>query len=188
MARNAAEAIERLSKPDAFSVTNDDETIPRGGYKPTFMFPGQGAQYVGMTRDLYDAIPSYRTDIDYCCHAASKLMNVDLREIIFAEVSDEARERLTETWLAQPAIFITEFALARLWMRMGVQPTAVVGHSIGEYAAACIAGVFSVETALELTIQRGRLLFDLFSTCGKEKHQAQGEWNIFHDIIFVNAW
>ena len=161
VARNAAEAIERLSKPDAFSVTNDDETIPRGGYKPTFMFPGQGAQYVGMTRDLYDAIPSYRTDIDYCCHAASKLMNVDLREIIFAEVSDEARERLTETWLAQPAIFITEFALARLWMRMGVQPTAVVGHSIGEYAAACIAGVFSVETALELTIQRGRLLFDL---------------------------
>ena len=161
VARNAAEAIERLNNPDAFSVANDGEAIPRGGYKPTFMFPGQGAQYVGMTRDLYDAIPSYRTDIDYCCHAASKLMNADLREIIFAEVSDAARRRLTETWLAQPAIFITEFALARLWMRMGVQPTAVVGHSIGEYAAACIAGVFSVETALELTIQRGRLLFDL---------------------------
>ena len=162
VARDAAEAIERLGNPSSeFSITNDGEAIPRGGFQPTFMFPGQGAQYVGMTRDLYDSIASYRTDIDYCCHAASKLLNVDLREVIFADVSDAARERLTETWLAQPAIFITEFALARLWMRMGVQPSAVVGHSIGEYAAACIAGVFSVETALELTIQRGRLLFDL---------------------------
>ena len=162
VARNAAEAIERLENPPGeFSIVNDGEAVPRGGYQPAFMFPGQGAQYVGMTRDLYESIPSYRTDVDYCCQVASKQMDVDLRDVIFAEVSDDARERLTETWLAQPAIFITEFALARLWMRMGVRPTAVVGHSIGEYAAACIAGVFSVETALQLTIQRGRLLFDL---------------------------
>ena len=167
VAGTRAEAIERLTDlASEFTNDNDGETIPRGGNKATFMFPGQGAQYVGMTRDLYDSIASYRTDVDYCCEVAKKLLNVDLREVIFANASDDqskqaARERLTETWLAQPAIFIIEFALARLWMRSGINPAGVVGHSIGEYAAACIAGVFSVETALELTIHRGRMLFDL---------------------------
>ena len=116
-----------------------------------------------MTRDLYDSISSYRADIDYFSQVASEWLTVDLKVAIFGNGSDAttAQKELSETWLAQPAIVATELALARLWMRNGITPSCVVGHSIGEITAACIAGIFSIETAIELAIHRGRLLQDL---------------------------
>ncbi len=125
-----------------------------------FLFPGQGAQYVGMTRDLYDADKSFRADVDEFCQYAQPTLSVDLRQAIFEQDSTAATQ-LSETWLTQPAIVVIELALARLWMRQGVQPDYVVGHSIGELAAACIAGVFTPKTAIELAVLRGRLLQDL---------------------------
>ena len=131
-----------------------------------FMFPGQGGQYVGMAADLYENIASFRADIDYFCDVARRSMDFDLREIMFAGGADETEQerlqkQLAETWLTQPALCIIELALARLWQRCGVHPTAVIGHSLGEFAAAAVAGVMSFESAIELTVLRGKLIFDL---------------------------
>ena len=131
-----------------------------------FMFPGQGGQYVGMARDLYEKDTSFRADVDYFCDVAKRSMAVDLREVMFADANDDSQreqlqQRLTETWLTQPALCVIELALSRLWQRCGIQPSAVIGHSIGEFAAAAVAGVMSFESAIELTVLRGKLIFDL---------------------------
>ena len=142
----------------------DLQSDPRS--EVVFMFPGQGGQYVGMAQGLYQTLPSFRADVDYFCDIAKRFMTEDLREIMFAESLDDSQrqqmqDRLAETWLTQPALCIIELALARLWQRCGVQPKAVIGHSIGEFAAAAVAGVMSFESAIELTVLRGKLIFDL---------------------------
>ncbi|HEX5602710.1 MAG TPA: SDR family NAD(P)-dependent oxidoreductase [Pyrinomonadaceae bacterium] len=125
-----------------------------------FMFTGQGAQYVQMARELYETEASFRADVDHCCEILEPLLQRDLRDVLYppAERAEEASEQLKQTELTQPALFVIEYALARLWMSWGVRPAALIGHSIGEYVAACIAGIFTLEDALKVVVERGRLM------------------------------
>ncbi|HEY4303069.1 MAG TPA: beta-ketoacyl synthase N-terminal-like domain-containing protein [Gemmatimonadaceae bacterium] len=120
-----------------------------------FLFPGQGSQYPGMGRALYDSAPAFHDAFDACIAALDPLLDRSLREVIFPADNDGALLERTE--YAQPALFAIEYALAALWRSWGVEPDAVMGHSFGEYAAACVAGVFSLEDAAKIVVARGRL-------------------------------
>jgi acyl transferase domain-containing protein len=125
-----------------------------------FLFPGQGAQYPGMGRELYETEAAFRDGVDHCCEILRPLLGLDLREALYPKDGEtaEAARRLEQTALAQPALFVVGHSLARLWMSWGVRPRAMLGHSLGEYVAACLAGVFSLEDALALVAERGRLM------------------------------
>ena len=114
-----------------------------------------------MGRSLYQSGPIYKEVIDECCEVAAEWLGLDLRTLLFAEPSDAATAQLEATRFAQPALFITELALAKLWQSWGVVPEAVVGHSLGEYTAACLAGVFTWEQALRLVCIRGRMMDEM---------------------------
>src|SRR5262249_8508829 len=124
-----------------------------------FLFSGQGAQYVNMGRDLYTHEASFRATIDHCANLLKLHLGLDLREVIYPpeDKTSEAEQRLNQTAVTQPALFTLEYALAQLWLAWGIQPTAYIGHSIGEYVAACLAGVLSLEDALTLVAVRGQL-------------------------------
>ena len=127
--------------------------------KVAFQFSGQGTQFVGMGHDLYENEPKYRSLVDSCCDLLAPTLGLDLRTLMYADASDtEAAARLERTEFAQPAIFITELALAELWQSWGISPKAMIGHSLGEYVAATIAGVFHREDALRLVAARGKLM------------------------------
>jgi acyl transferase domain-containing protein/acyl carrier protein len=125
-----------------------------------FLFPGQGAQYVNMARGLYEREPAFARDLDRCAELFAPHLGLDLRDELFAPPQREpdAARRLEQTALTQPVLFTVEYALARLWSAWGVRPSAMAGHSIGEYVAACLAGVFSLEDAVRLVAARGRLV------------------------------
>ena len=123
-----------------------------------FQFSGQGSQFIGMGQELYASEPTYRTVVDECCELAEQWLGLDLRMLIFAAPSDATAAQLEATRLAQPALFITELALAKLWASWGIVPEAVVGHSLGEYTAATLAGVFTWEQALQLVCLRGQMM------------------------------
>ena len=129
----------------------------------TFMFPGQGSQYINMGKELYQTESIFCESVDNCCFLLQPLLNLDLHSIIYPQESDTqtAQERLQQTYLTQPALFVIEYALAQLWMSWGIHPSAMIGHSIGEYVAACIAGVICLEDALNLVTIRGRLMQQL---------------------------
>ncbi|HEX7243559.1 MAG TPA: type I polyketide synthase, partial [Longimicrobiaceae bacterium] len=125
----------------------------------TFMFPGQGAQYPGMASGLYETEPVYRAEVDRCLEIVRPMLDFDLRALLFAGTDDaEAAAALGRTAATQPALFIVEYALAKLWTSWGVKPDHMIGHSIGEYVAAALAGVMSVEDALRLVVARGALI------------------------------
>jgi amino acid adenylation domain-containing protein len=127
-----------------------------GEHPVAFLFPGQGAQYLDMGRGLYESEAAFRDAVDRCCD----LLPFDLRGAMFGAggAPAAAAERLQRTEVAQPALFVISWATARLWLSWGVRPAALLGHSIGEYVAACLAGVFSLEDALSLVVERGRLM------------------------------
>ena len=118
-----------------------------------FLFTGQGSQYPHMAGELYRDIPAFRKTVDECAELLKPELGVDLRDALYRSAGD-----LTETRLAQPALFTIEYAMAKLWMSWGVKPQALIGHSVGEFAAACLAGVFSLEDALALVAARGKLM------------------------------
>jgi acyl transferase domain-containing protein/thioesterase domain-containing protein len=153
---NDASAIIKGSKPLQLQTAYQDRRNP----PVVFMFSGQGSQYVNMGKELYETEAVFREHIDHCTEILRAHMSLDLRDILYPRegTSDELARRLRQTDIAQPALFTIEYALARLWMSWGVQPGAMVGHSIGEYVAACLAGVFSLEEALFLVAARGRLM------------------------------
>jgi len=128
-----------------------------------FMFSGQGSQYVDMGRELYEVEPAFRSALDDCCNALRGSLGFDLREVLYPppECREEASARLQQTAVTQPALFAVEYALAKLWMEFGVAPKGMIGHSIGEYVAACLAGVFSLQDALDLVAARGRLMGEM---------------------------
>lgn len=125
-----------------------------------FLFPGQGAQYVQMGRGLYESEPAFRQWVDQGCDLLSASLEFDLRRVLYPsdDGEDEAAQKLVQTNITQPALFILEYAMAKQWMEWGVRPQAMIGHSIGEYVAGCLAGVFAFEDALMLVAERGRLM------------------------------
>jgi acyl transferase domain-containing protein len=159
--RDLDEALTALDTLDAQRVLTHDEE--RTNRPVAFLFPGQGAQYIHMGSDLYQHEPTFREQVDRCSELLRDHLQLDLRDLLYPrEASAEAAaHRLQQTAITQPALFVIEYALATLWMAWGVHPTAMLGHSIGEYVAACLAGVFSVEEALALIAVRGRLMQEL---------------------------
>jgi acyl transferase domain-containing protein len=133
----------------------------QGSPRPlAFLFPGQGSQYVNMGLGLYRTEPVFRETLDHCAESLRSPLGFDLRTVLYPEErrAEEAAARLAQTAVAQPALFTVEYALARLWMSWGIKPQAMIGHSIGEYVAACVASVFSWEDALALVAVRGKLM------------------------------
>ncbi|MBU6178687.1 MAG: HAD-IIIC family phosphatase, partial [Verrucomicrobia bacterium] len=129
-----------------------------------FLFPGQGSQHVNMGRAFYESEPRFRETIDRCSGLLRPHLGLSLTEVLYpADGSDleAAAEQLKHTVLAQPAIFVIEYALADLWRHWGLEPAAMIGHSVGEFVAACHAGVFSLEDGLRLLAARGRLMGEL---------------------------
>lgn len=130
-----------------------------------FLFPGQGSQYPGMGQGVYAVEPLYRSIIDECAEELLSELGLDIRTLLHADItpamssgySDDAA-LLRNTANAQPALFVVEYAMARLFMSWGVKPAAMLGHSIGELVAACIAGVFSRAAALRIVAARARLM------------------------------
>jgi acyl transferase domain-containing protein/NADPH:quinone reductase-like Zn-dependent oxidoreductase/acyl carrier protein len=127
--------------------------------KIAFLFTGQGSQYVHMGRQLYETQPTFRRAMDRCAELLHPYLEQPLLSVLYPE--NEVSSLLDQTGYTQPALFALEYALAELWRSWGIEPTIVMGHSVGEYVAACIAGVFSLEDGLKLIAERGRLMQSL---------------------------
>ncbi len=158
VARDAEEAIAALSgQAPERTATGAGEPNARS---VAFMFTGQGSQYVNMGRDLYRHEAVFRRWVDRCAELLRPHLGVDLRELLYPVPGAEtdAEERIRQTTITQPALFTVEYALAQLWMSWGIAPEAMIGHSIGEYVAACLAGVMSLEDALAAVAARGKLM------------------------------
>ena len=178
MARNGEGAVRAMEERAPGQIF--DAVAPEGGQRVAFIFPGLGNHYPGMGRGVYESEPVFRETVDRCAEILRPYLGMDLRDALYpadevAPTSDTPGELdlrrmlgragrddemglLESTRLAQPALFVTEYALARLWMSWGVRPEAMVGHSLGEYVAATVAGVWSLEDALMLVAERARLI------------------------------
>jgi phthiocerol/phenolphthiocerol synthesis type-I polyketide synthase E len=142
----------------------------------TFLFPGLGEHYPGMARDLYETEPAFRAVLDECCDLLAPRLGLDLRSLLFPPVASGAsggarpglramlgreqrpQSELDRTLYAQTAVFAVEYALARLLMEWGIRPQSLIGYSVGEYVAACVAGVLSLPDAMALVAHRARLI------------------------------
>jgi acyl transferase domain-containing protein/acyl carrier protein len=126
------------------------------GLRTAFLFTGQGAQYAGMGRGLYESEPVFRDVMDRGAVLVGPIDGVGLLDAVYP--TEGGRDVISQTSYTQPALYVLEVALAELWRSWGVSPSIVMGHSVGEYAAACVAGVFSFEDGLKLIAERGRLM------------------------------
>ncbi|WP_323808745.1 type I polyketide synthase [Nostoc sphaeroides] len=155
-------AVQMCQQLSAFVTGEETSGLKSGQLKKkklpklAFLFTGQGSQYIGMGRQLYDTQPIFRQAIDKCAQILHPYLNQPLLEILYPEAGKSSP--LDETAYTQPALFALEYALFQLWQSWGIKPDAVMGHSVGEYAAACIAGIFSLEDGLKLIAERARLM------------------------------
>ena len=158
VAASTAEAIDKL-RSDVTSGAKIQSETPG---EVVFQFPGQGAQYLNMGRALYEHEAVFQQAVDECADLLGAYLDTDIRRVIHPETVDsEAEQLLKNTRYTQPALFVTEYALARLWMSWGIEPSVLCGHSVGEFVAAHLAGVFSLPDALKLIATRGQLVSEL---------------------------
>lgn len=136
------------------------DPAPATGSPVVFLFAGQGSQHVGMARELYETHSNFRANLDRCDEILRSYLEVPLLSVLYPDAADDAA-LLRQTRYTQPALFAVEYALAELWRSWGVSPAAMAGHSLGEYAAACVAGVFDIEAGLRLVAARARLSQEL---------------------------
>lgn len=153
VANSIADLREKLSK---ISIADNSQTI--SNKEIVFLFTGQGSQYHGMGAELYQTSATFRDTVNYCSEVLQQYLDISLTEIIFDE---DKKDLLNQTIYTQSAIFVIEYALAKLWLSWGIKPSLMIGHSIGEYVAATLAGVFSLEDALKLVAHRGKLMQQL---------------------------
>lgn len=159
LCRSLSDAADALESPAA--ATRVWSSIEEHRERPVvMMFPGQGTQHVNMALEIYRSEKTFRAQVDLASQLLKPHLQLDLRDILYPASSEavDLPSQLEQTSVAQPALFVVEYALARLWMEWGVHPEALIGHSIGEYVAACLAGVMSLEDALFLVATRGRLM------------------------------
>ncbi|MEG4005579.1 SDR family oxidoreductase [Microcoleus sp. Pol11C1] len=161
VADNLEDAVKNLKSGNPQRVfTNFIESNDR---PVVFMFTGQGSQYVNMARELYQSESIFREECNRCFKLLQSHLGLDLCSLIYPsnEGTEKATQQLQQTAITQPALFVIEYAIAKLLISWGVQPQSIIGHSIGEYVAACLAGVFSLEDALSLVATRGKMMQQL---------------------------
>ena len=162
VAENSAQVREQLA---AFASGNQVSGVftgqPQDNRRPkiAFLFTGQGSQSVGMGRQLYESQPTFRQALDRCDAILQPYLQKPLLSVLYPAAGENSP--LDQTAYTQPALFALEYALCELWRSWGIEPNAVIGHSVGEYVAACIAGVFSLEDGLKLIVERSRLMQSL---------------------------
>jgi acyl transferase domain-containing protein/thioesterase domain-containing protein len=158
VATDSREAVDLLRQPHPLRCGS--KRCERRDPPVVFLFGGQGTQYVNMGHNLYQGEPLFRAIVDDCCEQLAPHLGRDLRELLYPVAGDEeaARQSLRDTFFTQPSIFVIEYALARLWQSWGVQPAMMVGHSIGEFVAATLAGVWDLSEVLRIVAKRGRLM------------------------------
>jgi len=164
--RKIAVCSSREEALEAFSARGDKalQTFSPGEENPPviFMFPGQGSQYIDMGLGLYQRAPVFRREMDRCFEILKPLLEQDAKGVLYPLYRSNGSYRsyisIDQTDIAQPLLFCIEYALAKLLMSLGIEPYAMIGHSIGEYTAACLAGVFSLEGALKIAAIRGKLM------------------------------
>ena len=159
-ARSKEQAIELLdqfsaekSNLDIHTTREDIKKAP----KVALIFAGQGSIYSGMSKELYQQQPSFAKALDECCSILDGILDTSLLQLMHSEDEEASRLLNTRAQYAQPALFSIQYALSQMWMALGVTPCAVAGHSLGEYAAACVAGILSLTDALHIVAERGRL-------------------------------
>ena len=160
IAGDREELIHKLEQ--ASGSTEDTKILEEKSTDVVFLFPGQGSQHLNMGKALYDSEPVFRNAVDECAAMLLPFMKEDLRDIIYpAIITAEAEGKIHNTYYTQPALFVIEYATARLWMSWGIKPAAFIGHSIGEFVAAHLAGIFSLSDGLRLIFYRGKLMSSL---------------------------
>jgi amino acid adenylation domain-containing protein len=154
VAGSVADAVRRLREVDTAGEEQPSEQ------PVAFLFPGQGAQAVNMFAQVYRHEPLFRAELDRCVDLLRAEFDIDLRSNLYPPAGQEERAgaRLKETAFTQPAMFSVMYALAQLWMAWGIAPQCMIGHSVGEYVAACLAGVFDLRDALRLVARRGQFV------------------------------
>lgn len=156
--KNKVDLLARLQNgvaPTARAKTSSKELV--------LMFPGQGNQFVNMGVELYRENPVFRESIDRCAGLLNPLLDMDIREVLYPSENDRERAAglIGLTYITQPAIFMVSYAVARVFQSYGLKPDALIGHSVGEYVAAVISGIMTLEDALKTVAFRGKLVYEL---------------------------